>query len=100
MRTERTLIGLHGAAVVLALVASTVWPRAGQAAQLVPLGGDDLSGVLGWAAREGAPLLELDTTGGRVIARIPDDRSLLRALGAGILPLPVNARDCQPRRTQ
>lgn len=85
--------------MVLALAAATVWPRPGQAAQLVPLGGDGLVGVIDWAAREGAPLLELDTTGGRVVARIRDQRSLVRALGAGILPIAANARDCQPRRT-
>lgn len=99
MRTDRALVGLHGTGVVLALAAGTLAPRPGEAAQLVPLAGTDLSGVLGWARREGAPLLELDTARGRVIARLPDDRSLLRALAAGILPLPARARDCQPRRT-
>jgi hypothetical protein len=84
----------------VALAAATVWPRPGQAAQLVPLGDKGLVGVLDWTAREGAPLLELDTAGGRVVARMPDNRSLLRALGAGILPLAANARDCQSRRTK
>ncbi|MFM7349550.1 MAG: hypothetical protein ACKO01_08675 [Erythrobacter sp.] len=99
MHTERFLVGLHGAAAVLALGASTLWPRPGQAAQLVPLPGNDLAGVLGWARREGAPLLELDTARGRVIARLPGDGSLLRALGAGVLPLTARPRDCQPRST-
>lgn len=99
MHTERALLGLHGAAAVLALVAATLAPRAGEAALLVPLAGGDLAPTLAWARAEGAPLLELDTARGRVVARLADNRSLLSALGAGLLPLAAGARDCQPRRT-
>lgn len=85
---------------MLALVAALVWPRPGQAALLVPLGGSDTRSVIAWAAREEAPLLALDTTRGRVIARITGNADLLRALGEGILPLAVRAPGCgtDPRR--
>lgn len=98
MFIERILIGVHGAAAVLAFAAISVWPRAGQAALLVPLAGADLPDVIAWAHREDAALLELDTTSGRVIARLADDRNPFSALGAGVLPLAARARDCQTRR--
>lgn len=94
MRAERALLGLHVTGVVLALVAALVWPRPGQAALLVPLSGSDARGVIAWAQREEAPLLALDTSRGRVIARITDNASLLRALEAGILPLAARAPSC------
>lgn len=99
MRIEHFLIGGHGIAAVLALVAVTVWPRPGEPALLVPFAGTGLAAVSGWASREGAVLLELDTARGRVIARLPDNRSPLTALGAGIFPLAARARTCQARRT-
>ena len=96
MRYERVLVGLHGAAVVLALSAATVWPRPGQAALMVPLGSGDLGTVLRWADRENAPLLALDSASGRVIARIADNHSLLSAIGAGIMPIAARSGGCQP----
>lgn len=74
---------------MLALVAALVWPRPRQAALL-----SDTRSVIAWAAREEAPLLALDTTRGRVIARITGNAGLLRALGEGILPLAVRAPGC------
>lgn len=97
MRLERTLLCLHGAGVALALTAALIWPRPGQSALMVPLGSGDLLDVLGWVEREQAPLLALDTASGRAIARITDNRSLLRALGSGILPVAVRAPGCTPR---
>jgi len=94
MRADRVLLGVHAAGVTLALTAALVWPRPGQAALLVPLGGGDTRSAIAWAAREDAPLLALDTTRGRIIARIADNASLLRALGAGILPLAARAPGC------
>lgn len=94
MRSDRALLGLHAAGVVLAMAATLVWPRPGQAALLVPLGGSDARSVIAWAAREEAPLLALDTSRGRIIARITDNASLLRALGQGILPLAARAPSC------
>lgn len=94
MRADRTLLGLHATGAVLALAAALVWPRPGQAALLVPLNGSDARGVIAWAQREDAPLLALDTSRGRVIARITDNAGLLRALGHGILPLAARAPGC------
>lgn len=95
MRGERALIALHGAGVMLALTAALLWPRPGQAALLVPLGSADMRSALGWAARQDAALLALDTDSGRVIARITDNRSLLHALRLGILPVAVRAPGCR-----
>ncbi len=95
MRSERVLVGLHAAAVVLALSAAAVWPRPGQAALMVPMRAGDLASVLAWADREGAPLLELDTASGRAIARIADNRSLLSAVRAGIVPVAARENGCQ-----
>lgn len=95
MRDGRAVFGLHAAGAVLALAAAFVWPRAGQAALMVPLGGADTRTVIGWAAQENAPLLALDTTSGRVIARMADNRSMLRALGQGIIPIAAPAPGCR-----
>ncbi len=95
MRVERALIGLHGAGIALALTAALVWPRAGQAALMVPLVGADTRTVLDWAAQENARLLALDTASGRVVARITDNRSLLRAVRRGIVPMTARAPGCR-----
>lgn len=95
MRADRVLLGLHGTGVTLALVAALVWPRPGQAALLVPLGRSDARAVIAWASREDARLLALDTSRGRIIARITDNASLLRALREGILPIAARAPGCQ-----
>lgn len=95
MRADRRMIALHGSAAVLTLVAALVWPRAGQAALLVPLAGNDLGTVLRWADSQSAPLLALDTTNGRVIARISSNRSLLSAVGSGIVPIAARNPDCR-----
>lgn len=89
------MIGLHGTAVVLALLAALYAPRAGGAALLVPLADHDLAGVLRWSDAAGAELLALDSASGRVIVRIADNRSLVSALGAGLLPLAARARGCR-----
>ncbi|WP_073973896.1 hypothetical protein [Erythrobacter donghaensis] len=98
MLGDRVLLGLHGAGVALALTAALVWPRPGQAALLVPLAGTDARGVIAWALHEEAPLLALDTSRGRIIARIADNAGLLRALGHGILPLAARAPGCKAQR--
>lgn len=95
MRDGRGIFGLHAGGVALALAAALVWPRAGQAALMVPLGSADTRTVLGWAAQEDAPLLVLDTASGRVVARMTDNRSMLRALGQGIVPVAASAPGCR-----
>jgi hypothetical protein len=94
MRADRVLLGVHAAGVTLALTAALVWPRPGQAALLVPLGATDTRAAIAWAAQEDAPLLALDTSRGRIIARITDNASLMRALRHGILPLAARAPGC------
>lgn len=98
MRADRTLLGLHATGAVLALAAALVWPRPGQAALLVPLGTGDARALIAWAEHEDAPLLALDTTRGRVIARVTDNAGLLRALSRGILPLAVRTPGCDAER--
>jgi hypothetical protein len=95
MRADWALLGLHASGVTLALVAALVWPRPGQAALMVPLGGRDARAVVAWASREDVRLLALDTSRDRIIARITDNASLLRALAEGILPIASRARGCQ-----
>jgi hypothetical protein len=94
MRSDRMMLGLHGGAIVLALTAALVWPRTGQAALLVPLGGQDRARVLQWADREEAELVTFDTASGHVVARVRNHRSLLRALGAGMMPIATRAPGC------
>jgi hypothetical protein len=98
MRADRVLLGVHAAGVTLALAAALVWPRPGQAALLVPLGTEDTRAAIAWAAREDAPLLALDTSRGRIIARITNNASLLRALSQGILPVSARAPGCNAER--
>ncbi|MBU7575210.1 MAG: hypothetical protein KAF64_17760 [Hydrogenophaga sp.] len=94
MRADRALMALHGAAIALSLVAATAWPRPGQAALLVPVGGNDLHTVLRWMAQEDTAVLALDTARGRVIVRISDNAAPLHALAAGIVPLTARAPGC------
>jgi len=98
MRADRALFGFHAAGAVLALAAALIWPRPGQAALLVPLGASDTRELIAWAVREDAPLLAVDSTRGRIIARVADNASLLRALGHGILPLAARAPGCDAER--
>ncbi len=94
MRADCAAVGFQSAAVVIALAAALVWPRPGQAALMVPLGEGGLRRVVDWANAERAPLLALDSTSGRVISRISDNRSLFNAVRAGILPVATRAPDC------
>lgn len=94
MSAERALIGLHGSALMLALAAALVWPRPGQAALMVPLGGQNLGSALDWADREQAELIELDSTSGRIVARISNIGSAWRAITAGIVPIAIRAPGC------
>lgn len=98
MTAERALFVLHGFAMLLALAAALVWPRAGQAALMVPLGRSDLGEVLRWADAEQAPLLAIDPARGRVIARISSNGSVLRALASGLVPVAARAPGCTPKR--
>jgi hypothetical protein len=95
--TERALFALHGFALVLALAAALVWPRAGQAALLVPMGHSDIGGALRWADAEQAQLLALDSARGRVIARISSNDSVVRALAFGLIPVAARAPGCKPQ---
>ncbi len=94
MRGDRAMLGLHGAGVMIAVAAALVWPRPGQAALMVPVGDSGMRGVVAWADGEDATLLALDTTNGRAIARITDNRSIVRAIKAGILPIAARAPGC------
>jgi len=100
VKTDRAIVTFHASAVLLSLLAAMVWPRAGQAALMVPVGDGDLGTVLHWAEQEDAPLLMLDTDSGRLVARVPDNRSLLGALRSGIIPIATRASGCQPSRTR
>lgn len=94
MLAERAMMSLHAGAVLLALTAALVWPRAGQAAVLVPVGSAGLDTALGWAARENAPLLAIDTASGRVVVRLSERGSAASAIASGIIPLASRARGC------
>lgn len=100
MRSDRLIVGMHGAGVVLALATATVWPRPGESALLVPLGDEGLITVLHWADREGAPLVTLDTGTGRVVARITEKSRLLSAVRAGIIPIAARVEGCRPEQPQ
>lgn len=100
MRRDSAMIALHACAGGFALVAALLWPRAGEAALLVPVGGQDLASLTRFAAREGAPLIELDSASGRVIARLDDQASPLRALTQGIVPLAASTRGCSTLETR
>lgn len=94
MRSDGALLALHGGAAVFALIAAVAWPRAGEAALLVPVGGQTLPGVLQFAAKHDARLIAIDSAKGRVIARIDDRHSVLAILAAGIVPIGVSTKGC------
>jgi hypothetical protein len=94
LQAERALIALHSGAVLLSLTAALMWPRTGQAALLVPLGEQKMESALDWVAREDAELIELDSTSGRIVARISDNRSAWRAIAAGFVPIAARAGGC------
>lgn len=95
MPRDGLMLGLHAGATLLALTAALVWPRAGQAAVLVPLGHQDTAQVLRWAEREQAEFIALDPASGRVVARVRNYRSLLHAIGAGIVPIAASIAGCK-----
>jgi hypothetical protein len=95
LASERILFALHGFALVLALTAALAWPRVGEAALLVPLVPGGSAQAYAWADAERAEYLAIDPSGARVIARVPSNDSLLRALASGILPVAAGARGCQ-----
>lgn len=96
MRVDAALLSLQAAAIVLAMGAALVWPRAGQVALMVPLGTNDLRDVVRWADRENTELIAMDSTSGRILVRVPSNRSLLMALGSGLLPMAARAGGCKP----
>lgn len=96
MKAERALIALHSGAVMLSLTAALFWPRTGQAALLVPIGAHEFGSALNWVDREQAELLELDSTNGRIVARIADNGSAWRAIASGIVPIASRAPGCAP----
>lgn len=98
MRSDLVLMTLHGSALLFALAAALAWPRAGEAALLVPLGRSQMPAVLAWADAEQAALLTLDPSRGRVIARVPSNQSLINALRRGILPIATRTAGCSPDR--
>lgn len=94
MQSDGALIGLHAATMFTALAAAIYCPMPGEAALMVPLGRNDLAAVLRWAEHEDAALLALDSSSGRVIARMSTNHSLLEAIAAGIVPIKVRAPGC------
>ena len=100
MAADRALFVLHGFALVLASATALVWPRAGEAALLVPLGADGTARAIAWADAEQAEFLAIDPAGARMITRIPSGASLTRALARGILPLAVRDPRCRPAKQE
>ncbi|MBI1403700.1 MAG: hypothetical protein GC147_10840 [Porphyrobacter sp.] len=98
MWPERAFFAGHGCAALLALGAALAWPRVGEAAVLVPLGTGRMSETLAWAEAERAPVLGIDTGRARVIARIPSNHSLWRALARGIVPVAARSPGCGTQR--
>ena len=94
MQTDRGLLAIHGLALALALAIALAWPRVGEPALLVPLGGERLARSLAWGEAERAEYLAINGEDGRVIARIPSGDSLLRALASGILPVAARTSGC------
>lgn len=100
MRAEPLMLALHGVGIVLTLVTALVWPRAGQPAVLMSIGGGDRASVLRWTAHEQAQLITFDSSSGRVVARIADHRSLMSAIAAGIIRVATRAPGCNLRETR
>lgn len=96
MRTEGALLALHGLALPFALATALAWPRVGEPALLLSLGDAPMARAFAWAESEKAEFLAIDGTAGRVIARIPSNDSLLRALAQGIVPVAARAAGCAP----
>lgn len=94
MPPERALFALHGLALTLALLAALAWPRVGEPALLLTPGDAHLGRAFAWAESEEAEYLAIDTRAGRVIARIPSNHSLMRALAHGIVPVAARNAGC------
>ncbi|NCP14089.1 MAG: hypothetical protein GW858_08005 [Sphingomonadales bacterium] len=94
MRSDVALLTLQGGAAAFALIAAVAWPRAGEAALLMPVGGQELPSVLNFAASHDVRLIAIDSAKGRVIARIDDRHSIFASLAAGIVPIGVSTKGC------
>ncbi len=85
---------------MIALGTALVWPRVGQAAEVMPLGDKGLSDVLRWVDDMDAEIIELDSASGRIEVRVSSNFSLLTALGSGILLNAAPKSGCDPEVEQ
>lgn len=70
------------------------WPKSGGAASLVSLHGASRPTALAWLAREDALLLEVSQEDGNLTVIVPSQMSVLRAIGAGLIPLSAEQPTC------
>lgn len=94
MQPDRIIIAGHSLALAFAFSVALLCPRPGDPALLVPLGSQGLAGTIAWAEAESLPFVSLDMTSARVVALVPDHGSVLRALGAGIVPIAAEKAGC------
>lgn len=88
------LFGAQGTILSAVLGLALFSPRAGEPALLIPLTGQTVAQTLAFAEAQGAPLLTLDTTTGRLTVRPPATDTFMRAMAHGYLPIDAAASDC------
>ncbi|WP_295527223.1 hypothetical protein [Novosphingobium sp. Chol11] len=91
------LVGAFQAALLLLVLSLAVgWPRAGQAALLLPLAGSPPGEALVWLAANGATLVGPARGGGGVVVRLGDNNTAIAALQRGWLLIAVPETMCSP----
>lgn len=92
----RGLVWVQVGLTLAVLTACTLWPRVGQPALLMPLGGVGTARMTTWARAHDLPLLGTGRVPGSVVVRIGAKASGLAALRSGALLLAAPGLSCAP----
>ncbi len=85
---------LHALLLLLTLVAAVGWPRAGQAALLLPLEPSQSSEALRWLTANGATVLAPSRGGSGLVIKLAHDDTAFAALQRGWLLIAVPDASC------
>ncbi|HSF13218.1 MAG TPA: hypothetical protein VLA50_09640 [Erythrobacter sp.] len=87
----------QGVLAASVLAAAIYAPRSGEPAVLLPLAAQPLAQALAFAETERTPLMQIDSTTGRLVVLAPDTPGLLRAIASGFVPIATTQAGCAAR---
>lgn len=87
----------QGVLAASVLAAAIYAPRSGEPAVLIPLAAQPVAQAVAFAEAERAPLMQIDSTTGRLVVLAPETPGLLRALARGFVPVAATQAGCAAR---